>query len=237
MDILYILGTGSFWNNNELRYSLRSLEKYAKNVNRIFITGDVKPSFIKDNVIFNQVSDISQPAINSLHKILWTIENTDISENFLFMNDDFFLLKDIDITKYPFYCKGILKNINNNNTEYRQSMVDTYNYLVDKKINTNNYEVHAPIVYNKKDFIALKDFWLDCIKTKYGMLHRSIYCNYYYKPITNRRDCKLYTVCNENDVKRQIKDFNCFSISDKVIKSGVEMYLAHTLPNKCKWER
>ena len=30
MDIVYCLGNGSKWDNNELRYSLRSVERYCK---------------------------------------------------------------------------------------------------------------------------------------------------------------------------------------------------------------
>lgn len=40
MDILYIVGKGrSLCDNKELRYSLRSLAKYGKNIDRIFVAG------------------------------------------------------------------------------------------------------------------------------------------------------------------------------------------------------
>ena len=44
MDILYVVGTGSKWDNNELRYSLRSIDKYGINIDRVFIVG-TKPDF------------------------------------------------------------------------------------------------------------------------------------------------------------------------------------------------
>lgn len=37
MDILYILGNGSVHDNMEIRLSLRTVEKYAKNLDRVFI--------------------------------------------------------------------------------------------------------------------------------------------------------------------------------------------------------
>lgn len=44
MDILYVIGRGSKWENNELRYSLRSLEKNGINVGNIFIAATVLAS-------------------------------------------------------------------------------------------------------------------------------------------------------------------------------------------------
>ena len=51
MDILYCIGEGSKWNNNELRYSLRSLEKFGKNVGNIYMVG-YNPGFLSDEVTF-----------------------------------------------------------------------------------------------------------------------------------------------------------------------------------------
>ena len=51
MDILYCLGEGSKWNNNELRYSLRSLEKFGKNVGNIYVVG-YDPGILSDKVTF-----------------------------------------------------------------------------------------------------------------------------------------------------------------------------------------
>jgi sRNA-binding regulator protein Hfq len=237
MDILYILGTGSQWNNNELKFSLRSIEKFAKGYNRIFLTGDVKPGFINDNVIYNKIEDYSHPAINSLNKVLWTAKNTDISENFILNYDDNFLLKELDITQYPYYCKGQLKKVNDTGAIYRQSEVDTYKYLLRKGLATFNYGVHCPIIFNKKEFLEIEDIWQDCLKSQYGMLYRTIYCNYFKKQRKERPDSKVYVCNGEKDVERQISEFDCFSICNKVINKGVSEFLNHNFINKSQWEK
>ena len=56
MDILYVIGKGSEWNNNELRFSLRSIAKYGKNIDRVFIVG-YKPDFVSDEVTFIPCDD------------------------------------------------------------------------------------------------------------------------------------------------------------------------------------
>ena len=55
IDFLYVLGSGSEYNNLELRLSLRSIDKYAHNLGRVFIVGE-KPDWIK-NVIHIPVKD------------------------------------------------------------------------------------------------------------------------------------------------------------------------------------
>jgi hypothetical protein len=44
-NLLYILGSGSKWQNNEIRYSIRSAEKYVGNLGRVFIVGEF-PKFL-----------------------------------------------------------------------------------------------------------------------------------------------------------------------------------------------
>ena len=46
MDVVYILGTGSTSNDNEIRYSLRSIEKYLIGFNVVYIVGEC-PKFLK----------------------------------------------------------------------------------------------------------------------------------------------------------------------------------------------
>ena len=52
IDVLYILGIGSKFGNEELKYSLRSLETYVKDYGRVFITGVFPPFIDKSKVIY-----------------------------------------------------------------------------------------------------------------------------------------------------------------------------------------
>jgi hypothetical protein len=46
IDIVYVLGTGSNWSDNEIRFSLRSVFKNLTNIGQIFIVGE-KPAGLK----------------------------------------------------------------------------------------------------------------------------------------------------------------------------------------------
>jgi hypothetical protein len=47
MDLVYVLGSGSRWGDNELRYSLRSVEKHLKGYNNVYLVGD-KPDWVRN---------------------------------------------------------------------------------------------------------------------------------------------------------------------------------------------
>ena len=47
VDVLYVIGNGSVADNNELRYSLRCLDRHGKNVGRVIISGDI-PDFVAE---------------------------------------------------------------------------------------------------------------------------------------------------------------------------------------------
>ena len=50
MDILYIVGNFSKCDDWEFRFSLRSIDKYGKNIGRVFVCGYC-PDWLSDNII------------------------------------------------------------------------------------------------------------------------------------------------------------------------------------------
>lgn len=101
--------------NIELRFSLRSIEKYGKNIDRVFIVGN-KPDFLQ-NVEYIWVEDKYQWWRNAFEKTKAAIKGG-ISKDFLLMNDDFFMLGNFDVAKYPYYHRGEMPTDGN---EYQKS--------------------------------------------------------------------------------------------------------------------
>ncbi|MBR5646570.1 MAG: Stealth CR1 domain-containing protein [Treponema sp.] len=83
--------------NDELKYSLRSVEKYAPWVNHIYIiTNKQRPAWLKDN---NKVTIIDhsqiippkyRPTFNSVCIEYYIINIPGLEDNFLYLNDDVF---------------------------------------------------------------------------------------------------------------------------------------------------
>lgn len=102
MDILYILGKGSPRNDLELLFSLRSVKKYMGDLGRVFICGE-RPLWLKNVVHIPCTDPYDKHWQNAHNKIKKACENEALSEEFLLMNDDFFMLKPFTGKDYPYY--------------------------------------------------------------------------------------------------------------------------------------
>lgn len=149
LDIFYPVRPGD--DNEELRYSLRSLRNIKHG--RVFIVGHV-PDWVT-NVI-----GIELPKLGTYHRtaqrnIEHVIKHTDISDKFLYMNDDFFIMNPIE--KMPTIFRGTLDGViekqgQRSKGDYYNAMVKTRD-LIDKiftgKQTLYSYEIHLPMVFDK----------------------------------------------------------------------------------------
>src|SRR4051812_2193913 len=103
VDVVYPFGKGSLWKNNELRYSLRSLEENCIGVKNVFVIGQ-NPEFLSDKVIHVPYQDIyTNKSRNIMSKIHWICNDRRVSDNFVMLNDDYFFLQQINLAEYPYY--------------------------------------------------------------------------------------------------------------------------------------
>ena len=247
-DIVYVLGTGSKWQDNELRYSLRSLHDHAKNVGSVYIIGE-RPQFLK-NINHVYVKDRKQPCWkerNIMSKVLVACSLPELSENFLFLNDDHFFLppvSKIDISKFPFYHhKNELEETLErrkrgrefNLDRYARSLRNTVRVLKERGLPLRHYDIHVPILYNKKHFVEIMAQY-DWEKY-FGYVVKSLYSNTLGVTPVELSDCKLLRSMSYKKIEARIEDRIVFSISD----SSLSFKLKHTLqtlyPNHSPWEK
>jgi hypothetical protein len=147
MDIVYICRKG---NNEELRYSLRSVVKNLPE-GRVWVVG-YKPGWYTGDFI--SVPDVSSK-FNNIHNLITHIAFDDrISDDFIMMNDDFFVVRPLDTV--PVYHGGPLKDkINsyydlNPTSSYNRLLSKTYNNLVNDGIQEPlDYDIHIPLPFNR----------------------------------------------------------------------------------------
>jgi hypothetical protein len=148
MDIVYICRPGE---NEELRYSIRSAVKNLPH-DKIWVVGG-KPSWYKGNYI--EVSQRRSKYKNARANMNAIVRSTEISDDFILMNDDFFILSKIDFPKY--YHAGQLSN----KISYFESTHprSKYTHLLKKSMRVLNeygiqypkdYALHVPFVMNKQ---------------------------------------------------------------------------------------
>lgn len=156
MDVMIPLGKGSNWQDNELRYCLRSLEKYFLDLNDVYIVGRT-PDWVK-NVFFIESDDCygSNKGANIISKI--HLCNND-NEEILFISDDQCFLKPMKADDiHPYYIYDLKKKIpNGGNRIWRRCLHNVKHALISKRLPCYNFETHTPKIINKKEFVRLMD--------------------------------------------------------------------------------
>ncbi len=161
LDVVYILGVGSKWNDNELRFSLRSIERYYLNLGNVYVVGE-KPKWLSDEVIHLPAKDpYLSKSRNGLHKIFMAAtELPELSNPFLLFNDDFFLTTAID--EFKVYDKGLLADMLQRHPSksgyYYDNMRETYKLLIEAGVeNPKDFGVHYPGIFTKEQVTAVVD--------------------------------------------------------------------------------
>lgn len=237
MDVVYLCGNGSVWNNTELKYSLRSLENHY-DAEKVFVIG-VLPYFLNQSTVnYIEAKDASRnAAINIMDKIKLACQIPELSEKFIFMNDDYFLLKPL-ADEIPFYYKqeSLLTSIKiNQHNEYAFHLITTVKALNDKNLPIKNFDTHCPIIYEKSKMLQVINSY-DWQGLKHGYVMKSLYCNTLGITGEYMEDLKLSYKRFEPQIKRMIHGKNWFSIGDKAINKSLSNVLHELFPNPSKYE-
>lgn len=188
MDIVYVYRK---WPKDwiELRYSLRSLVnmEYGK----VFIVWQL-PDRIQNVELLDAQDKSHSKYENVINKLKLICKDKRISDDFILMNDDIYAIK--PVSSIPYYTKWTLKN----HMQYILSKhwITNYYDIIQKVYELfpewMSFNVHCPIVYNKKKLKKLLDkYWDEEISI------RSLYWNMYnveYKEFWNNdvNDCKVF---------------------------------------------
>ena len=180
---------GRFVSNDELKYSLRSVEKYAPWINKIYIITDNQvPKWLNLNhpkikiIDHKDIMPVSaRPSFNST-SIEHCISNIkDLSEHFLYANDDMMFGNYVQPEDFfkdgkPMFILG--RKINpNSDSSYVITIVNAHN-LVSKKFNKNiknllRFPHHNIDPYLKSTMKKVKETFKDEIETTINSHFRS----------------------------------------------------------------
>ena len=158
MDIVYLVKNNEENDSRDLRYSLRSLQNLPET--RVFLVGE-KPEWAQ-NVIHIPVAQTKTKKENVAMNLSAAIHSAEISENFILMNDDFFIMK--PIPEIPRLNFGIMKDVINSydarypqGSDYISRMKKLHQLLLSQGFEQPlSYELHVPMQMNKKAIIRLQ---------------------------------------------------------------------------------
>jgi hypothetical protein len=201
----------------ELKFSLRSIEKYISTPYEILIIGDIIPDWLV-NITWIKLGDVpGRKQLSIRRKILAALEYAD---EILFMNDDVFLLE--PATEFPYYYNGSLKNYSESGSKPLMKQLQAMGKSI------KHFDGHFGLIYDQR-FKEVSEQFTESVIIK------SMYCNYLGMEGVERPDCKLIS---KNDIKNPaefIKGLPCFSTGEYSLKSALSL-LNELFPFKSKNE-
>jgi len=227
-DLVYIVGIRSGWKDNELRYSLRSMQKYLKNIGKVFIIGHC-PSFLQ-NVHHIEYKEVNDKVLNVIKKTQFAVSHTAISDKFLCVYDDHFLLSDFDADEFPYFSTGTLSEHivrMKGNRQYQSLLLETQKQLKALGLPLMSYNIHAPFTIEKSKYNV--PFGKTLLKSMYGNMNSV--------PFEASKDYKLFEKKFRYEYLDLLKEAKFFSISDKALGHGMEMLMSGLYPDKSKYEQ
>lgn len=235
--------------NVELKFALRGIEKHIADAGRVFIIGHC-PEWLDLNnltiIPYKELNWFKSLTRNIHEKIKLACNRSDVSDQFLFMNDDHFLLENVKAATYPLYHGSV--EFGGRGQYMKATVPDTINVIKSQGHTViYNYDVHTPIVFDKAKYLEhvatlnwKKDFGY-CIKTSY------VYLSGQQQEGVPFDDLKLGLECeNVAEVERRVGHRHIFSTADGAFKSmrddtGIHTnplyrYMETLFPDKSKYE-
>lgn len=228
-DVVYILKNDV--KPDELRYSLRSVEKNLSHRNVWFVGGEPNGLFPDRAIYMIQRGVLKWEKARS--SLIRACACPEISERFWLFNDDFFVLQPVT-SDVPFFGGMLHDHIlhiehryGDKRTGYTKALRYCEQTLTDAEMSTFDYALHLPMVVDKKKMLECLKTFPDC------PMFRSLYGNYAEIGGVQHDDVKII------DVNESIPDDADFvSTSNASFASGVVgEKIKMMFPERCKYEQ
>ena len=215
--------------NRELRLSLRSLSNIPHR--NVYVIAPERIEWLSDDVRFIECPDDHILYENVNRKLLAACSVADLSENFIFMNDDIFIMK--PMKDIPYYAQS--DSLNARYEEYKITGLGSYandlayakQYLQSRGESIIDFETHSPIVFNKELLVPI-------LQQNIRIGHRhALYCNLTHQEPTYTKDFKLYFTDGKIDENQPI-----ISTIEEAFQHNciVSRYLENKFANKSIYE-
>ncbi len=237
-DVVYKLGIGSQRQDEELRYSLRSLSNF-KDLGKVYIVGS-KPLWVKNIIHISAIDPYKHNKDqNLIQKIILACFQTDITTEFLQMSDDQVFLKEVDYNHFqkPFYLNQLstFKQDQQLN-RWQRRLQKTIEVLQSRQLLYDCYETHIPCLINKNNYTQIL-FQYDSGDEK-GMCGNTLYFNTLRKEgqqLPEGIAIKIdFEVKDKNILEEKCKDLTHFNYD--IMNDVIRDFLQSRFPTKSIYE-
>jgi hypothetical protein len=257
MDVLYIF-KHSANDDFEIRHSLRSIEQYAPYIRKVWIYGD-EPKFIADDASLiehvpheatSRVLGVKTPVTGLFLQLFLSSLIPDLSFEYLFFSDDFYLLKNLPVeeARKDRYLQDLSLQKVRGRGLWREALWRTHDLLIRLGYTGYNFETHTPACLTRKRVMAaycdFKDFVTE--DRFYGMLGLTAILNHAYKmekmSLTNlREEESRFGFWGKppayEEVVRQSEGKLFFNFDDPAFGEGIRKFLMERFPARSRYEK
>lgn len=226
LNLLYILGPASLsrWQNNEIRYSLRSMD--TANIGWVGVAGPELPSFLTGvehiKVPHQESGNRYQ---NAQRQIFEACSCEHVPESLVLMNDDF-IVRSPETWNWTPTHRGTIRKQRTPNA-WKKSVYDTAAWVERRGISSPiNYEGHTPFLFSKSKAKLLLE---EMQQTKEILQFRTAYGN------LNNIGGRKYPNAKRDDPAKWPADFPFWSLSGEPNEKA-KQFLQGWLTKPSRWE-
>lgn len=219
----------------ELKYALRSIEKNLSGWDKIFIIAAQFPPFEYADPVIDKAGletilefDVDgRKEYSCYRKLLAACNDERVSENFVYWNDDHWLLKPLHVSEIKNWHNGSLADEIKKPHSARWRMAAENTLRI--QAGSNNYDIHYPMIFSKDAFKTIFQNETEelCIKTRWMQV---IGCG---GPFME--DCNLSSMLTYSEIKQAI-DGKLFCSSKGGITKEYFRVLEELFPDKSRFE-
>lgn len=257
MDALYVY-KHSEHDDFEIRQSLRSLAQHAPWIRKVWIYGD-RPRFLIDDTsvvehvphhVTSRVLDVKAPVINFFLLMFLSSLIPELTPEYLFLSDDFFLLKDFPLqeARKDRFIEDMTLNKVRGSGMWVDALWHTYDALIRLGYPGYNFETHVPAFMTKKRVMAAYSDFKDFITEDrwYGMLGLTAVLNHTFR----HERMTIVNLLHENirfgfwgkppsyeEVIKQSEGKVFFNFDDPAFDDNIRRFLSERFPVRSKFEK
>ena len=234
----------------ELRYSLRSIEKYFKFDFRVVLVGDMPEWLNSSDVLYIPHERVEGICDNTLYdaitKQLIFCDHPDTSMYFIRMYDDIYILNDVDILEVGrFKAMYHSTEFPDRNGVWWHQLYHTREVLEQKGYTVWNTETHLPELFNKEKLRWVIDAYSALEKR---LLLSTLYFNTFFPysiPLRFSKDFAIqfyddidndFYTSSRGDIPAKCKGKTYLNHNNAGLTPAVQNFLTHKFPTKSRYE-
>lgn len=241
VDVVYKIGATADWPEfQELKYSLRSVEKNFESLRNVYIVGN-KPQWLQ-NVIHIPAKDPyrTNKDGNLINKMIMASVHPDISEFFVNISDDQYFMNPVkaEDMMHPIIDNSHIQFVPNSKLNRWQSRLKrTVDILKKNGFKHNCYEAHCPYLLDSKNYMKTLmqyDYGVDI-----GYCGNTLYFNTINAPgrvKTNRDMLRVTKPMTRDEIMSKLAFVRFMNNTKKGLTDTFKQILQEKFPNPSKFE-